>query len=187
MRRSEVLFEIAQQDTLVVCNLGFVSRELHAIADSPRNFYMLGSMGLASSIGLGLALGQSRRVTVVDGDGSMLMNLGSLVTIAHHAPANFWLVIIDNQAYASTGNQPTYTAQMADLEAIARGAGNINVARVQEIARLRQVFRGFAGTRALIIAETEAGNEDAPIIPLTPIEIKNRFATMLSRHDAPGL
>jgi len=187
MRRSEVLIEVARQDTLIVCSLGFVSRELHAIADSARNFYMLGSMGMASSIGLGLAIGQGRRVTVVDGDGSMLMNLGSLVTIAHQAPDNFCLVIIDNKAYGSTGNQPSYTAQQASLAAIARGAGNINVLQVRDALGLQQAFSQCAGKRGLIIAETEPGNEDAPIIQLTPMEIKKRFAAMLIKRDVHDL
>jgi len=180
MRRSEVLFEIAQHDTLIICNLGFVSRELYACAESARNFYMLGSMGMASSVGLGLALGQRRRVTAIDGDGSTLMNLGSLVTVAHHAPENYWLIIIDNKAYGSTGNQPSYTALRASLTEIGRAAGNANVLRVQEIFELQQALRQFANTRALIIAETEAGNDDVPIISLSPPEIKRRFVSVVA-------
>jgi len=91
MKRIEAIAlaaEAAQdQDALLVCNIGFPSRELFSIKDRPENFYMLGSMGQASSIGLGLALaGSKRRVMVLDGDGSVLMNLGTLATIAHHAP-----------------------------------------------------------------------------------------------------
>ena len=97
MKRRDVIHEIIKYNGLIVSNLGFPSRELYDVSDSPRNFYMLGSMGLASSIGLGLAMSQKNKVYVIDGDGSVLMNLGSLVTIAHHAPDNYCLIIIDNK------------------------------------------------------------------------------------------
>ena len=76
--------------------------------DQPSNFYMLGTMGLASSIGLGLALAQSAKVIAIDGDGSILTNLGTLPTIANNTADNFILLIIDNGSYGSTGDQPTY-------------------------------------------------------------------------------
>ena len=100
MKRMEAIAlaaETAQaQGALLISNIGFPSRELHAAKDRPENFYMLGSMGLASSIGLGLALGlvqglPARRVIVLDGDGSVLMNLGTLATIAHiHRRITCW-------------------------------------------------------------------------------------------------
>ncbi len=90
--------EVARdQGSLLVSNLGFPSRELYAIGDRPENFYMLGSMGLASSIGLGLSLAhRKKKVIVLDGDGSILMNLGTLATIANYAPSNYQLIILDN-------------------------------------------------------------------------------------------
>ena len=88
MKRSDVIREIATLDGLIISNIGHPSRELYAQQDSARNFYMLGSMGLASSVGLGMACSQKKRVYVIDGDGALLMNMGSLATIAHHAPAN---------------------------------------------------------------------------------------------------
>jgi len=101
MIRSEILKEIAPilRDQLVVCNIGIPSQELHAIDDQPSNFYMLGTMGLASSIGLGLALAQPKTVIVIDGDGSVLTNLGTLPTIGNNAPSNYILMIIDNGSY----------------------------------------------------------------------------------------
>ena len=90
MIRSEILKEIAPilRNQLVVCNIGIPSQELHAIDDQPTNFYMLGTMGLASSIGLGLALAQPKTVIAIDGDGSVLTNLGTLPTIGNNAPPN---------------------------------------------------------------------------------------------------
>ncbi len=109
---------------LLISNIGFPSRELFSVKDRPENFYMLGSMGLASSIGLGLALAlPERKVMVLDGDGSVLMNMGTLATIAHHAPENYLLVILDNCCYGSTGSQPTCTHLGTDLFALAKAAG----------------------------------------------------------------
>ena len=110
MIRSEILKEIAPilRPHLVVCNIGLPSQEMHMIDDQPTNFYMLGTMGLASSIGLGLALSQPKTVISIDGDGSVLTNLGTLPTIANNVADNFILLIVDNGSYGSTGDQPTY-------------------------------------------------------------------------------
>ena len=175
MNRSEVIKEISKCEGLLVSNLGFPSRELYAASDGSKNFYMLGSMGLASSIGLGVALSQNKRIYVIDGDGSVLMNLGSLVTIAHHAPDNYCLIIIDNKVYGSTGNQPTYTSGKADLEMVAKAAGNENAARVKNISELRDALKKYSKKTAIIIVDTEPGNEQVPVIPYDPQEIKRRF------------
>ena len=111
MARYEAIQDIMNQidDEIVVCNIGFPSRELYEIDDRDKNFYMIGSMGLASSIGLGLALSKpDEDIVVIDGDGSLLMNMGSLVTIFATNPSNLTWIVIDNGAYGSTGNQDTY-------------------------------------------------------------------------------
>ena len=125
MIRSEVLREIAPiiRDHLVVCNIGLPSQELHMIDDQPTNFYMLGTMGLASSIGLGVALAQDKTVIAIDGDGSILTNMGTLPTIANNVADNFILMIIDNGSYGSTGDQPTYAGKKTSLTAVARACG----------------------------------------------------------------
>ena len=112
MIRAEILKAIIPviSDELVVSNIGLPSQELHMLDDQPTNFYMLGTMGLASSIGLGLALSQNETVIAIDGDGSVLTNFGTLPTIANNVANNFILLIIDNGSYGSTGDQPTYAA-----------------------------------------------------------------------------
>ena len=112
MIRSDVLKELQPiiSDQLVVCNIGLPSQELHNLDDQPSNFYMLGTMGLSSSIGLGLALAQNAKVIAIDGDGSVLTNLCTLPTIANNPADNFILLIIDNGSYGSTGDQPTMPA-----------------------------------------------------------------------------
>ncbi len=108
MKRRDALKKIIGliNDELIVCNIGFPSRELYDIYDRDETFYMIGSMGLASSIGLGLALSKpNRNVVVIDGDGALLMNMGSLVTINACKPRNLTWIVINNGAYGSTGNQ----------------------------------------------------------------------------------
>ena len=111
MIRSEILKEIAPilRDQLVVCNIGIPSQELHTIDDQPTNFYMPGTMGLASTIGLGLALMQPEPAIVIGGHGSILTNLGTLPTIGNNPAGSYILLIIDNGSYGSTGDQLTYT------------------------------------------------------------------------------
>lgn len=169
----------AEQDAFLISNIGYPSRELFSVHDRPLNFYMLGSMGLASSIGLGLALARlERRVMALDGDGSVLMNLGTLATIAHHAPENFLLVILDNCCYGSTGSQPTCTHLGTDLSALAKAAGIEDAVTVQHEADLALALSG----RGVVVAKVEAGNAKVPIISLSPEDIVCRF--MLSARPA---
>ena len=115
------------RDELVVHANGFISRESFNIEDRLGNFYMIGSMGLASSIALGVALNKpERRVVVFDGDGNVLMNLGSLAMISALQPRNFVHVVYDNEAYGSTGNQRTVSGQVP-LDEIAREIGRAHV------------------------------------------------------------
>ena len=128
-------------DAPIIASLGHPAYDLFAAGDRPQNFYTWGSMGLASSIGLGLALAQPDvRVIVLDGDGSLLMNLGSLATIGLLRPANLVVVVMDNQEYATTGGQPTPTAHGADLDAAARAMGIAATATVRTEAELERVL-----------------------------------------------
>jgi thiamine pyrophosphate-dependent acetolactate synthase large subunit-like protein len=111
-------------DEAVIGGIGNTNFDLFAAGHRPQNFYMLGSMGLAFPIALGVALAQpQRRVVGIEGDGSLLMNLGCLATIATVAPANLTLIVMDNGSYQITGGQPTATAASTDLVAVAHGAG----------------------------------------------------------------
>ncbi|NYT02875.1 MAG: sulfopyruvate decarboxylase subunit beta [Methanosarcinales archaeon] len=176
MKRTEAIREVAKaasaQDALLVCNIGYPSRELYALEDRPENFYLLGSMGLASSIALGLSLARpERRVMAIDGDGAVLMNLGTLATIASFAPPGYLLVILDNCAYGSTGCQLTCTARSTDLAAVARGAG---VSMVREAESLPELVPCLEG-QGVVVARVEPGNAQVPIIDLTPEQIRDRF------------
>lgn len=108
----------------IVGGIGNTKFDLVAAGHRPENFYMLGSMGLAVPIALGVALAQpARRVVALEGDGSLLMNLGCLATVAVAAPPNLTIVVWDNGAYQITGNQRAATAVATDVVAVARGAG----------------------------------------------------------------
>lgn len=174
MARREAIIDIMNNidDELIVCNIGFPSRELYDIDDRAENFYMIGSMGLASSIGLGLALAKPEKdIVVIDGDGALLMNMGSLVTIFANNPRNLTWIVIDNGAYGSTGNQDTY-AQVLDLKDIAKSVGFKNSYNFEDID-LKEIIN--SDDASFIVYNTEAGNSQAPIIDLDPITIKKRF------------
>lgn len=178
MIRSEILREIAPllRDRLVVCNIGLPSQELHAIDDQPTNFYMLGTMGLASSIGLGLALSQDKTVITIDGDGSVLTNLGTLPTIANNVAHNFILMIIDNGSYGSTGDQPTYAGKKTQLEAVAAACGCENVVTCQDTETGPTLQAALdSGKMTIIVVKCESGNMKVPVITMDPVVIRDRF------------
>jgi thiamine pyrophosphate-dependent acetolactate synthase large subunit-like protein len=108
----------------VIGGIGNANFDLWACGQRPENFYMLGSMGLAIPIALGVAIAQPQRhVIALEGDGSLLMQLGCLTTVAMQAPKNLTMIVWDNGIYQITGGQPTTSAHTADLVSIARGAG----------------------------------------------------------------
>ena len=119
MKRYDAIKKIITDldDELVISNIGFPSRELYGIKDRNNNFYMSGSMGMATPIALGLSLAleeksDDRKVIVIDGDGSLLMNFGELITVYAQNPSNLIIALIDNEAYGSTGSQETYTSKV---------------------------------------------------------------------------
>src|SRR3984893_8945985 len=127
MNRFDLTFRMVAQlkkEEAVVGGIGNTNFDLWAAGQRPQNFYMLGSMGLAFPIALGVAIAQpKRRVIALEGDGSLLMQLGCLSTIATTAPKNLTLVVMDNGIYQITGGQPTPAAASTDLVAVARGCG----------------------------------------------------------------
>ena len=178
MIRSEILRNIAPilRDKLVVCNIGLPSQEMHLIDDQPTNFYMLGTMGLSSSIGLGVALAQDKTVISIDGDGSVLTNFGTLPTIANNITNNYILLIIDNGSYGSTGDQPTYAGQKTSLTAVARACGCENVfeCKAEDTGKVLQTAID-SKKMTIIVAKCESGNIQVPVITKDPVVIRERF------------
>jgi sulfopyruvate decarboxylase beta subunit len=164
----------------VVCNLGFPSKELFSVRHQPSNFYMLGSMGMATPIGLGISLSSKKEVVVIDGDGSLLMNPGTLATVAHAAPENLTILAIDNSSYGSTGNQPTLTGSCVDLELIAKGFGLRNTVKAATREQLVEALKGRGKGPRFIHVLAVSGNKDVPNIPLHHLEIKKQVQDFLS-------
>ena len=172
---------------LVICNIGLPSQELHMLGDRPSNFYMLGTMGLASSIGLGLALAQKQKVIAIDGDGSVLTNLGTLATIANNVADNFILLIIDNGSYGSTGDQPTYAGRKTSLAKVAQACGCENVVECQAEDTVEVVRKALVSNRmSVIVCKCEPGNIPVPVIELDAPVIRHRFMEEVKRRNAAG-
>ncbi len=178
MNRSDVLKSLVPviSDKLVICNIGLPSQELHMLDDQPSNFYMLGTMGLSSSIGLGLALAQKDKVIAIDGDGSVLTNFGTLPTIANNVADNFILLIIDNGSYGSTGDQPTYTGKKTSLKAVALACGCEHVIECEaEEAPATMQAALDSNEMTIIVCKCQSGNIPVPVIEKNPIMIRERF------------
>jgi sulfopyruvate decarboxylase len=167
---------------LVVSNIGVPSKELYAAHDQDTNFYMLGSLGLVSSIGQGLAMGQKSEVITLDGDGSILMNPNVLASVAQEKPDNLTIVCFDNSAHGSTGNQKTYSECM-DLELLAKVYGIENTAKVSTPDGLLKALEAKGKGPRFIHAVILAKNADVPNIPLSPKDIKDRF---MAAMGSPG-
>jgi thiamine pyrophosphate-dependent acetolactate synthase large subunit-like protein len=169
----------------IVASLGHPAYDLFAAGDRPANFYTWGSMGLASSIGLGLALSQPElRVFVVDGDGSLLMNLGSLATIGWTRPANLVLIVWDNQLYGTTGGQDTATAHGANLEAAARAMGaaaTATAATAEAFETAIQRSRVEPGPWVIVAKVAESAPTVKP--PLDCVFIKQRFMAAIGQPE----
>jgi thiamine pyrophosphate-dependent acetolactate synthase large subunit-like protein len=160
-------------DSAIVASLGHPAYDLFAAGDRPRNFYTWGSMGLASSVGLGLALARpDLRIFVLDGDGSLLMNLGSLATIGLLRPPNLVLVVMDNQEYATTGGQQTPTAHGADIEGAAR-AMRVDATTARTAEALAQAVGRTHGPLVVVAKVAESAPTAKP--PLDCVFLKNRF------------
>ena len=175
-------------DAPVVHANGFICRESFSLGDRPQNFYMIGSMGLASAIGLGVALARPDEPAVVfDGDGNLLMNLGILPMIGGGPlmgggrPANFVHVVFDNAVYGSTGNQAS-PSRHARLDAIAAASGYRSAAAVADAAGVRDAVAAALrdGGPAFVLAKVTAEEQPAPRIPYPPEEIRDRFRGALA-------
>jgi len=178
MKRFDVIKKIVEilEDEFIICNIGIPSKELYHLKDRAKNFYMMGSMGLASSIALGLAISQpEKKVWCIEGDGSLLMNLGTLSTIANINPTNLTLIVIDNESYGSTGNQLTYTSKNTKLDIIAEGAGFKSVMKIIKEENIQNIMMSLGEGCHFVLIKAEAGNAEVDNIPLLPKQIKSRF------------
>ena len=160
----------------IVSANGYISRDLFQTCDTSSNFYMIGSMGLASSIALGVALKKpKKRVFVFDGDGNILMNLGSLATIGRISPRNLIHIVFDNSIHESTGGQPTHSS-VINIEKIAQSCG-YTVYKTNSKIKLRNILRNIIKIRGpiMILVKVDASKAISSRVTYSPTKIKSRF------------
>ena len=166
----------------VVTIMGAVAAELQSIGHLPNFFYLQHAMGLASSMGLGIALSRPElQVVVFDGDGSLLMNLGGLTTLARYKPRNLVHVVFDNESLLSVGGFPTATSTGSDLAAIAKGAGVPHSMTVTSLEDFRAAFVAALQARELstIVAKVEAVGPSGYVTDLALLENRYQFQRYL--------
>ena len=172
------LLSLIKDDEPVVHANGFICRESFALKDREANFYMIGSMGLASSIGLGVSICKpEKKVIIIDGDGNVLMALGTLAMIAAEAPKNLIHVVIDNEVYESTGSQRSLSSKV-QLEAIAKSSGYKNTIRVEKKDEIKAAFlklKELPGPNFLLIKVKPCFEPSTGRVTHTPEEITKRF------------
>ena len=178
MQRLECLRAIYKDlsSCIVVTIMGAVAAELQSLGHRPNFFYLQHAMGLASSTGLGVALCvPDRKVVVIDGDGSLLMNLGTLSTLARYRPANMIEVVFDNESLLSVGGFPTATSTGTDLAEISRASGIARSSTVRTIDEFSAAFSGAtrAAELSTIVAKVEAVGPTRYVTDLALLE--NRF------------
>ena len=191
MRRLDAIQAIypALERSIVVTIMGAVTAEVQSIGHRPNFFYLQHAMGLASSVGLGIALARPELpVVVLDGDGSLLMNLGGLTTLARYRPKNLVHVVFDNESLLSVGGFPTATATGSDLAEIARAAGVPHTTTVRTLQEFSAAFEQarHAGDLSTIVAKVEAVGPAGYVSDLSLLENRYQFARHLKeRHGQP--
>jgi sulfopyruvate decarboxylase subunit beta len=188
VKRRECLAAIYDElvDCAVVTIMGAVAAELYGLGHRPNFFYLQHAMGLAPSLGLGVALSRpDRKVVVLDGDGSLLMNLGGLATLAGEAPGNLTHIVFDNQSLVSIGGFPTPTAQGVDLAAASRGAGISDARTVTDLDEFTAAAREAIASDALscLVAKVEADVVTSFAMDLHLLENRFEFARSVRRPD----
>lgn len=181
MIRREAI-EIISKNTIssIVSANGYISRDLFDVADKASNFYMIGSMGLSSSIGLGIAIkAPKKRVYVLDGDGNILMNLGSLTTIGALRPKNLVHIVLDNGSHESTGGQPTHSRKIR-IDSMAR-ATNYTVFKTSSKGDLKRIMEKIENIPGpiFILVNVKKNTHVSKRVSLSPSKIRDRFMNSL--------
>lgn len=165
LNRREAVRELLRErgDLIIVAGLGSSAYDLASCGSEPLDFPLWGAMGGAAMVGLGLALAQpEHNVLVLTGDGDMLMGLGSLATIAAQRPTNLRIVVLDNERYGETGQQPTHTAMSTDLAAVAASCGFQHVRTVRQMAELDLLHQDIHMLAGLLFGVVKIAPEELP-------------------------
>jgi sulfopyruvate decarboxylase subunit beta len=181
MKRIECLRAVYPQleKCVVVTIMGAVAMELQSIGHRPNFFYLQHAMGLASSIGLGLAVSlPEQKIVVLDGDGSLLMNLGTLSTMARSGASNIVHVVFDNQSYLSAGGSPTATSQGTDLEGVAHASGIPHTSSARSVEEFQTEFTSAldSGKLTVLVAHVDTSGPSDWLTDLGLLENRFQFA-----------
>jgi thiamine pyrophosphate-dependent acetolactate synthase large subunit-like protein len=169
-------------DELIVCGLGSPVSDVMGVGDRPLNFYLLGAMGLATSVGLGLALAQPERsVIVLTGDAELMMNAGALATIGVKKPRNLSIVVLDNERFGETGEQVSHTSAGIDIAGIAAASGFAVSETIREMTRVESVRRRISENAGPYLAVIKVKAERSPVVmpPKSGVILKSRFRQAL--------
>ena len=181
----ELVLRLAE-DRPIVGNLGPTSDELWHAGHRDRNFYTYGNMGLVSSLGLGMALATDEQIICMDGDGSLLMNLGSLASIGRERPRNLIVLVYDNEEWGQTGHQISHTGTGTSLEAAALACGISSTTTVNDLEELEGALSTALesdGPHFIVAKIEEAGY--LPVAPVEPEFTLYRFRNTFVQGQQP--
>lgn len=187
MKRNEaiaIILDYLNEEDIALFSTGMISREAFSIKDRPTNFYMLGSMGLVSALGLGIGLNTLRRVFILDGDGSVLMDMGTMTIIGTQKPNNLVHIVLDNESYQSTGGQPT-PSKIVRLDKIAIDSGYLYSRKVNTPEGLKSALKDSAnkkGPSFILVKVLDEIQDSAKRVSLAPLQIKQRFEQVLRKE-----
>lgn len=190
MKRIEALKAIYPylEDRIVVTNMGAAAVELYSLGHRPGFFYLEHSMGLVSSVCLGLALClPEHQVVAIDGDGSVRMNLGTFSTMSRYSPGNLVHLVFDNESLLSVGGFPTATSAGTDLAGVARATGIEHVVKVRELEELRSSFLEAIGRNAMsvVLAKVDVSGPSSFEMEIGQLENRFQFARFVKGLAAP--
>lgn len=186
-KRIEALKQVrnsADKDTLILATTGLTGRELYELGDTNNQLYMVGSMGCVSSIGLGLAIAQpTKKVIAIDGDGALLMRMGTMATIGYYKPANLYHLLLDNQSHESTGTQFTVSSGV-DFVEIAKATSYVQINKLNNIKDLKRSLINWHNDKQLTFSYLKTLVGTSPTLgrpSVTPEQVKERFMEYIKK------
>ena len=180
----KIILDNLKDEDVAISTTGFISRRTFALKDRSANFYMIGSMGLVSAVGLGIALNSQKRVVILDGDGSALMDMGTMAMIAAYKPKNLIYVVLDNGSYESTGGQSAISRKV-DISEVAAAAGFKQVFKIDDIAALQRSIRKILSKKGpaflLLKVGLSSSEEEGGRVSVSPESLTRRIMGMLQK------
>lgn len=180
----EIILSRLREDDIALFTTGYISRHAFSIKDRDANFYMIGSMGLLSSVGLGIALSSDKKVFIFDGDGSALMDMGAMAMIASHKAPNVVHIVLDNRSYMSTGGQPTISKNI-DFSYVAQACGYKRSLKISSVNQLGKSFPGILSGSGPVFLHLKTRDEspvDAGRVSIGPEALSRRLINKITEE-----